>query len=64
LNLDDFAMRDHTAMHADDLYELISDCAVNGKPRILTSTGRRGTGFYLIEIGYHQPDVAGGRRLG
>ncbi|MEQ6326698.1 hypothetical protein ABDZ15_21175, partial [Mycobacterium canetti] len=24
LILDDFAMREHTAMHADDLYELIS----------------------------------------
>jgi hypothetical protein len=35
--LDDFAMREHTAMHADELYELISDCAVNGKPLILTS---------------------------
>ena len=37
LILDDFAMREHTAMHADDLYELISDRAVNGKPLILTS---------------------------
>jgi DNA replication protein DnaC len=37
LILDDFAMRDHTAMHADDLYELISDRAINGKPLILTS---------------------------
>jgi DNA replication protein DnaC len=34
--VDDFAMREHTAMHADDLYELISD-RVNGKPLILTS---------------------------
>ncbi len=37
LILDDFAMREHTAMHADDLYELISERAVNGKPLILTS---------------------------
>ena len=37
LILDDFAMREHTAMHADDLYELISDRAVNGSPLILTS---------------------------
>ncbi|SUE32718.1 transposase [Mycolicibacterium gilvum] len=37
LILDDFAMREHTAMHADDLYELISDRAVNGRPLILTS---------------------------
>ncbi len=37
LILDDFAMREHTAMHADDLYELISDRAVNAKPLILTS---------------------------
>jgi hypothetical protein len=29
--------REHTARHADDLYELISDRAVNGKPLILTS---------------------------
>ncbi len=33
LILDDFAMREHTAMHADDLYELISDRATPGKPR-------------------------------
>lgn len=37
LILDDFAMREHTAMHADDLYELISERAVAGKPLILTS---------------------------
>ncbi len=37
LILDDFAMREHTAMHADDLYELISERAVSGKPLILTS---------------------------
>ena len=37
LILDDFAMREPTAMHADDLYELISDRAVNGRPLILTS---------------------------
>lgn len=35
--LDDFAMRERTAMHADDLYELISDRAVSGRPLILTS---------------------------
>jgi hypothetical protein len=28
----DFAMRERTAMHADDLYELVGDRAVNGKP--------------------------------
>ena len=37
LILDDFAMREHTAMQADDLYELISGRAVNGRPLILTS---------------------------
>ena len=37
LILDDFAMREHTATQADDLYELISDRAVNGRPLILTS---------------------------
>ncbi|WP_281182845.1 IS21-like element helper ATPase IstB [Nocardia miyunensis] len=37
LILDDFAMREHTAMHADDLYELISDRATSGKPLVLTS---------------------------
>ena len=37
LVLDDFAMREYTAMRADDLYQLISDRAVNGKPLILTS---------------------------
>ena len=41
LILDDFAMREHTAMHADDLYELISDRAV-GK---LTSSRRSATRF-------------------
>ena len=30
-------MREHTTMHADDLYELISDRAVSGKPLTLTS---------------------------
>jgi hypothetical protein len=30
-------MREYTAMRADDLYELISDRAVNGRPLILTS---------------------------
>jgi DNA replication protein DnaC len=37
LILDDFAMREHTAMHADDLYELISERAVSSKPLVLTS---------------------------
>jgi DNA replication protein DnaC len=36
LILDDFAVREHTAMHADDLYELISDRAISGKPFVLT----------------------------
>ena len=37
LILDDFALREHTAAQADDLYELISDRAVNHRPLILTS---------------------------
>ncbi|GAA2435117.1 hypothetical protein GCM10009856_52440 [Mycolicibacterium llatzerense] len=37
LIIDGFAMREHTALHADNLYELISDRAINGKPLILTS---------------------------
>lgn len=37
LILDAFAMREHTTMHADDPYELISDRAVSGKPLILAS---------------------------
>jgi hypothetical protein len=37
LILDDFAMREHTPTQSDDLYELISDRAVNGRPLILTS---------------------------
>jgi DNA replication protein DnaC len=37
LILDDFAMREHTTMHADDLYELINERTINGKPLILTS---------------------------
>jgi hypothetical protein len=32
-------MRLHTAIHADDLYELISDPAGDGKPPIRTSNG-------------------------
>src|ERR1700758_860487 len=47
LILDDFAMREHTAMHADDLYELISDRAVNSKPLILTSN-RAPTDWYNL----------------
>jgi hypothetical protein len=30
-------LREHTAAQADDLYELISDRAVNHRPLILTS---------------------------
>ena len=37
LILDDFGLREHTAAQADDLYELISDRAVNHRPLILTS---------------------------
>lgn len=37
LILDDFAMREHTTAQADDLYELISERAVNRRPVILTS---------------------------
>ena len=37
LILDDFAMREHTATQADDLYELVSDRAIAAKPLILTS---------------------------
>jgi len=37
LILDDFALREHTTGQADDLYELISDRAVNRRPLILTS---------------------------
>jgi DNA replication protein DnaC len=37
LILDDYALREHTAAQADDLYELISDRAVNHRPLILTS---------------------------
>lgn len=40
LILDDFALREHTAAQADDLYELISDRAVNHRPLILTSNRR------------------------
>ncbi len=36
-HLDDFGLREHTAAQADDLYELISDRAVNHRPLILTS---------------------------
>src|SRR4051812_48641472 len=37
LILDDFGLREHTAAQADDLYELISDRAVNHRPLVLTS---------------------------
>ena len=37
LIIDDFAMREHTATQADDLYDLISDRAIASKPLILTS---------------------------
>jgi DNA replication protein DnaC len=37
LILDDFAMREHTPTQSDDLYDLVSDRAVNGRPLILTS---------------------------
>ena len=40
LILDDFGLREHTAAQADDLYELISDRAVNHRPLILTSNRR------------------------
>ena len=44
LILDDYALREHTAAQADDLYELISDRAVNHRPLILTRTASRSTG--------------------
>ena len=37
LILDDFAMREYTAVQADDLYELISERAQNGRSLIATS---------------------------
>nr|WP_281023769.1 ATP-binding protein [Nakamurella multipartita] len=37
LILDDFALREHTAAQADDLYELISERAVHHRPLVLTS---------------------------
>jgi DNA replication protein DnaC len=40
LILDDFAMREHTAAQADDLYELISERAILHRPLILTSNRR------------------------
>jgi hypothetical protein len=45
LILDDFAVREHTAMHADDLYELISDRAISGKPFVLTGMRASRDGF-------------------
>jgi len=35
-------------MHADDLYELISDRASDGKPPIRTSNGAPRDGHYLF----------------
>ena len=37
LIIDDFAMREHTTTGSDDLYDLVSDRAIAGKPLILTS---------------------------
>ncbi len=37
LIIDDFAMREHTTTGSDDLYDLVSDRAIAGKPVILTS---------------------------
>ncbi len=37
LILDDFAMRELTALQADDLYELVSERAIASRPLILTS---------------------------
>ena len=37
LIVDDFAMREHTPTQSDDLYDLVSDRAIVGKPPILTS---------------------------
>src|SRR6202045_185 len=37
LIVDDFAMREHTPTQSDDLYDLVSDRAIAGKPLILTS---------------------------
>src|SRR5262249_12570662 len=37
LIVDDFAMREHTTTQSDDLYDLVSDRAIAGKPLILTS---------------------------
>lgn len=37
LIVDDFAMREHTPTQSDDLYDLVSDRAIAGRPLILTS---------------------------
>jgi DNA replication protein DnaC len=37
LIIDDFTMREHTTTQSDDLYDLVSDRAIAGKPLILTS---------------------------
>ena len=37
LIIDDFAMREHTTTQSDDLYDLVSDRAIAGKPLVLTS---------------------------
>ena len=42
------SQNDHTAMNADDLYELISDRATDGKPPIRTSNGATQGGHYLF----------------
>lgn len=47
LILDDFAMRELTAAQADDLYELISERAITGRPLILTSN-RAPTDWYPL----------------
>lgn len=37
LIIDDFAMREHTTTGSEDLYDLVSDRAIAGKPLIFTS---------------------------
>jgi hypothetical protein len=41
-------MREHTAMQADDLYELISDRAVNSKHLILTGNRASHDSYSLL----------------
>ncbi len=45
--LDDFAMRELTAPQADDLYELVSERAIQARPLILTSN-RAPTDWYAL----------------